>query len=89
MDRSDEGCAESMKNPQKFENIKLDVTIMLATIERLLTDKPAGWYNVVVRLNNNLVGYLRGNGPIPNWTPYPLARDWFSQNVTLLKEQVK
>lgn len=72
-----------VKRPEK---IQLNPNHLLETIQRMLTTRPPGWFNVVVRLQNNLVDYLRGNGPVPKWEDFPIARDWFTQNVIALKE---
>ncbi len=65
---------------------KTSVHNLLAAMEQMLITKPQGWYNACVALNDNLTSYLRGNGPDVNWTNYPIARSWFSQNIYHMKQ---
>lgn len=80
------GQGNTPRRPKKPKEIQLDVHSLLHTLTRLLVERPKGWYNVAVRLNNNLTEYLRGSGRTPKWEDYPIARDWFTQNSLLLKE---
>lgn len=38
-------------------------------------------FKSLCELNDELVKYLHGENPAPDWAQYPLARDWFTQQT--------
>lgn len=73
---------------QRPPRVKLNPNHLLEALQRMLVERPTGWFNICARLDRNLTEYLREDGPAPAWDQFPIARNWYSQNSIRLKEQI-
>lgn len=54
---------------------------ILKRMEELITGGTRGGM-LLLKLDEDLTQYLRGDGQMPNWDNYPNARTWFCQRTS-------